>query len=115
METKTITREEIQTKKQERLEELKAIPLIKRLPALVEKMLNIVRGDTGGSEVYADMLLSMLPNSEHKVNIYYWCYKSDSDDFQTMLDLMKKSGGDAIWEYEALVGSHKDELLRYVD
>jgi len=69
----------------------------------VDKMMRIVRADTGGSRVYADMLLSMLPNSEHKVNISYWCYKADRDDFKAMLELMSKSNTDLIWEYEELV------------
>lgn len=114
MEQKTTTWEEIKEERLKKLEELRAIPLTKRLPPLVEKMINIVRGDTGGSVVYADMLLSMLPNSEYRVNIGYWCYKADSDDFQTMLDLMQERSGDAIWEYEALVKPYEDELLRYL-
>jgi len=32
----------------------------------VDKMMRIVRADTGGSKIYADMLLSMLPNSISK-------------------------------------------------
>jgi len=81
----------------------------------VKKMMRIVRANTGGSAVYADMLLSMLPNSEHKVNISYWCYKADRDDFNAMLELMKNSHTDAIWEYEELVLPYKDELQKYVN
>ena len=83
----------------------------------VEKMIRIVRGDTGGSRVYADMLLSMLPNSDHKVNMSYWCYKADKDDFEAMLKLMSayKSYDDSlIWEYEKLVLPYVDELKKYV-
>ena len=80
----------------------------------VEKMIRIVRADTGASEVYADMLLSMLPNSIHKVNISYWNYKADRDDFNAMLELMKSSYTDAIWEYEKLVLPYKEELQKYV-
>ena len=80
----------------------------------VEKMIRIVRADTGASRVYADMLLSMLPNSEHKVNISYWNYKADRDDFNAMLELMQKSCTDAIWEYEKLILPYKEELQKYV-
>jgi len=79
----------------------------------VEKMIRIVRADTGGSRVYADMLLSMLPNSEHKVNISHWCYKADRDDFKAMLELMAQSHTDAIFEYEELVLPFVAELKRY--
>ena len=80
----------------------------------VEKMIRIVRADTGASRVYADMLLSMLPNSEHKVNISYWCYKADRDDFNAMLQLMKNSHTDMIWEYESLVIPYREELKKYI-
>jgi hypothetical protein len=80
----------------------------------VEKMIRIVRADTGGSQVYADMLLSMLPNSEHKVNISYWCYKADRDDFKAIQELMINSHTDMIWEYEALVMPYKEELKKYL-
>jgi len=80
----------------------------------IDKMMKIVRGDTGGSEVYADMLLSMLPNSTHKVNISYWCYKADRDDFKAMIELMQNSHTDLIFEYEELVLPYFDELKKYV-
>ena len=76
-------------------------------------MISIVRADTGGSRVYADMLLSMMPNSEHKVNISYWCYKADRDDFKAMLELMAQSHTDAIFEYEALVLPFVEDLKQY--
>jgi len=79
----------------------------------VEKMMRIVRADTGGSRVYADMLLSMMPNSEHKVNLGYWCYKADRDDFKAMLELMAQSHTDVIFEYEKLVLPFVDELMQY--
>jgi len=79
----------------------------------VEKMIRIARADTGGSRVYADMLLSMMPNSEHKVNISYWCYKADRDDFKAMLELMAQSHTDAIFEYEKLVLPFVEELKQY--
>lgn len=44
----TITWEEIEAEKRQRLEDLKSIPLEERLPKLVEKMIRIVRGDTAG-------------------------------------------------------------------
>jgi hypothetical protein len=111
---KTITWEEIEIEKKRKLEELKSIPLEERLPSLIKKMMGIVRGDTGGSEVYADMLLSMLPGTDHKVDIGRWCYKSDSDDFQTMLELMMNYNNDLIWKYEKLVFPYRDELLSYL-
>ncbi|MFA6887677.1 MAG: hypothetical protein WCQ65_12010 [Fermentimonas sp.] len=73
-----------------------------------------MRGDTGGSEVYADMLLSMMPNSDHKVDIGHWCYKADSGDFQTMLELMGNYNNDLIWKYEKLVWPYREELLEYL-
>jgi hypothetical protein len=111
---KTTTWEEIEAEKRQKLEELKNTPLEERLPALVEKMIGIVRGDTGGSEVYADMLLSMMPNSDHKVDIGHWCYKADSGDFQTMLELMGNYNNDLIWKYEKLVWPYREELLEYL-
>jgi len=83
------------------------------LKKTVEKMIRIVRGRTGGSEVYADMLLSMLPNSTHKVNISYWNYKADRDDFRAMLMLMQNSQDDIIFEYENLVNPYLKELEEF--
>jgi len=79
----------------------------------VEKMMRIIRADTGGSRVYADMLLSMMPNSEHKVNIGYWCYKADRDDFKAILELIAQSHTDAVFEYEELVLPFVEELKKY--
>jgi len=76
----------------------------------IDKMIRIVRGGTGGSRVYADMLLSMLPNSKHKVNMSEWCYRADRDDFNAMLQLMQNSHTDAIFEYAELVEDYIDEL-----
>ena len=75
--------------------------------------MRIVRADTGGSRVYADMLLSMRPSSEHMVNIGYQNYKADRDDFKAMLELMAQSHTDAIFEYEELVSPFVDELIQY--
>ena len=80
----------------------------------IEKMIGIVRADTSASRVYADMMLSMLPNSEHKVSISDWCYRADGDDFQAMLELMQNYNTDAIWDYEALVMPIKNELISYL-
>lgn len=83
----------------------------------IDKMIRIVRGDTGGSRIYADMLLSILPNSDYKVNMSFWCYKADKDDFEAMLKVMLayKSYDDSLmWEYEELVLPYVDELKRYV-
>lgn len=76
-------------------------------------MMRIIRADTGGSRVYADMLLSMMPNSEHKVNIGYWCYKADRDDFKAILELIAQSHTDAVFEYEELVLPFVEELKKY--
>jgi hypothetical protein len=81
----------------------------------IDKMMRIVRGNTGASKLYADMLLSMLPNSTHKVNISYWCYKADRDDFRAMLELMQNSHTDIIWEYEELVLPYKSELKKFIE
>ena len=83
----------------------------------INKMIRIVRGNTGGSRVYADMLLSMLPNSEHKVNMSEWCYKADIDDFQAILEVAvsyKSSDDSLIWKYEELVLPYVNELKKYV-
>lgn len=79
----------------------------------VEKMMRVVRADTGGSRVYADMLLSLL-NKNHKVDIGYWCWKADRDDFRAVLEFMANSRGDEFWEFEKLVMPYRDELLQYV-
>jgi len=81
----------------------------------VEKMVKIVRGRTGASEVYADMLLSMLPNSTHKVNISYWNYKADRDDFRFMQMLMKNSQDDLIFEYDMLLVPYVKELEEFTN
>ena len=81
--------------------------------ALVEKMIGIVKADTGTSRVYADMLLSMLPNSEHKVNMSSWCYKTDREDKEIMLDIMENSHSKIIWIYEKYVLPHKKFLQKY--
>lgn len=110
---RTITMEEIEAEKRQKLEDIKNTPLEERLAPLVQKMVGIVRGDTGGSEVYADMLLSLMPNLDHKVDIGYWCYKSDSDDFQNVLEIMQNYN-DVIWKFEKLVYPHQKELLEYL-
>jgi hypothetical protein len=85
------------------------------MEATIKKMMRIVRGHTGASQLYRDMLLSMLPNSEHKVNIGYWCYKADRDDFIALHSLMQqvKNGDDIIWEYEKLLRPYIDELEQF--
>jgi len=84
----------------------------------VEKMVGIVRARTGASRLYADMLLSIRPNSNHKVNISYWCFKADRDDFKSMLELMEayKNPYDdtLIWEYEELVSPYVSELQNFL-
>ncbi len=73
-------------------------------------MINIVRMDTRASRVYADMLLSMLPNSEYKVNISEWNYRADRDDFIFMLQLMQKAHTDKIFEYANTLQPYIKEL-----
>lgn len=83
----------------------------------VKKMIKIVRADTGGSRIYAEMLLSMLPNSEYQVNMSYWCYKADRDDFNAMLELInayRDYDDTLIWKYEELIFPYLDELRKYV-
>lgn len=84
-----------------------------QLQSTVDKMIKIVRGNTGGSKVYADMLLSMLPNSEHKVSINHWIYKADKDDFEAMLELIKLSKTNLIFDYEEIIKPFIDELEEY--
>jgi len=84
-----------------------------KLQNTVNKMIRIVRADTGGSEVYRDMLLSLLPNSTYKVNISYWNYKADRDDFKTILELMIASNTDILWDYEEMIQPYKEELQNF--
>lgn len=88
---------------------------IEKLQHTVNKMIRIVRGDTGGSRVYAEMLLSMLPNSDYKVCINYWNYKADRDDFEAMIELMKFSNTDLLFDYERILEPHIDELKAYIN
>ncbi len=91
-----------------------AIQIDKDIRQLVKKMVRIVIADTNKSRVYADMLLSMLPNSEHKVNINLFCKKANQNDKEIMLDLIENSNTKLILNYERYVLPHKDLLLRYV-
>jgi len=84
-----------------------------KLQNTVNKMIRIVRADTGGSEVYRDMLLSLLPNSTYKVNISYWNYKADRYDFKTILELMIASNTDILWDYEEMIQPYKEELQNF--
>lgn len=112
-EKKEIAYEEFMKQKEKEKEDFKALPLNEKLPKTVKKMIYIVRCKTGGSEIYAKMLLSMLPNYDYAVCINYWLYKSDSDDFQTMLELMQEYNS-MKWEYEKLVSPYVDELKKYL-
>jgi hypothetical protein len=112
MEQQTINYEKWKKEQDQKEAAFKELPLSEKLPKTVEKMINIVRGRTGGSEVYADMLLSMLPNSTHKVCLSHWCYKADSDDEQTILELMQDYS--MIWDYEELVRPYVAELEEFV-
>lgn len=113
METKKLNYEEFMQQQQKEKEAFKALPLNEKLPKTIEKMIYIVRGRTGGSEIYANMLLSMKPNSGHSVCMEHWLYKSDEDDFQTMLELMQNYNSYK-WEYEKLVLPYVDELKKYL-
>lgn len=80
----------------------------------IDKMIRIVRGDTGGSLVYAEMLLSLL-NRGHKVDIARWAYKADRDDFKAIMQFMINfSNYETFEEYEKLVYPHLKELEDYV-
>lgn len=114
MEQNTVTWEEIQKRKKEKLDKLKALPFEEQLKITVEKMVKIVRGNTGGSQTYAEMLLSMLPNSSYKVCINDWNYRADRDDFEVMLELIRRYGennqNSPIWVYEELVRPYYQEI-----
>jgi len=117
MKQKTMTYEQYKAEKLLKQEEFEKQIFEERLKETVEKMMRIVRAETGGSRVYADMLLSMRPNTEHKVNISFWCYKADRADFKTMLELMEtyKSNDDRlIWQYEELVSPYVAELEKFL-
>lgn len=110
---KEINYEDYKKEQQEKKEAFKTIPLSEKLPKTIDKMIYIVRGRTGGSEIYAKMLLSMLPSYDYEVCMNYWCYKSDSDDFQTMIELIENYNtykGD----YEELVQPYIEELKKYL-
>lgn len=86
-----------------------------QLQTTVKKMIKIVRADTGASPLYVDMLLSLMPNNDrYKVNLAYWCYKADRDDFEAVLELIRQSNTDLLWDYEALVSPYKEELEEYI-
>jgi len=89
-EQKSMTWEEYQKEQEKEMEAFRALPFEDRLKKTVEKMVYIVRGRTGASEIYAQMLLSMFPNSTYKVCINHWLYKSDKDDEEMMLELMQR-------------------------
>jgi len=78
----------------------------------LNKMLRIARTGVGSSELYADMLLSLMPGREHKVDIAYWCYKADRDDFNAILEFMKQYNyNDSSFAYEEAMLPFVDELL----
>jgi len=108
---KEMTWEELKRAEQKKIDAMQKMTIEQRLKLTINKMIKIANGGTGASKLYADMLLSMLPNSEHKVNISYWCYKADRDDFNAMLDLMKNSHTNAIWEYEKIVNPYREKLI----
>lgn len=84
-----------------------------QLQKTVNKMIRIVRADTGASGLYRDILLSLMPNSTHKVNISYWNYKADRDDFKTILELMIASNTDILWDYEEMILPYREELQNF--
>ncbi|MDD5373352.1 MAG: hypothetical protein PHO62_08010 [Sulfurimonas sp.] len=116
-EQKTMTLKEFKAEQKKQTEDIKKAPLEERLKKTVEKMLRITRAGTGAGVLYADMLLSMLPNSTHKVNMAYWCYKADRDDFDTILELMElmKEGSQIIWLYEKLASPYAEELKNFAE
>ena len=109
--------QEFQKKQQKKMEEFKALSFEQRLEITVKKMVHIATSGTGSSQLYVDMLLSMLPNSTHKVNMSEWCYKADRDDFNTILELMQKTkeNSQIIWEYEALISPYMEELKQIAE
>ncbi len=84
-----------------------------KLKKTLEKMLKIIKADTGASEVYRDMLLSLLPNSKHKVNLALWIYKADQDDFETINEFIKASKySDIAWDYAEALQPFVHELKK---
>ena len=78
----------------------------------INKMMDIVRANTGASEVYIDMLLSLLPNSSHKVNINEWNYRADYDSKNMVLKIMTNQSN--IWEFEKLIIPYREEIKKYL-
>jgi hypothetical protein len=78
----------------------------------IDKIMEIVRADTGASEVHAEMLLSLLPNSSHKVNMSQWNYRADSDSKEMVENLMENQS--EIWEFEKNVTPYREELKKYL-
>ncbi len=88
--------------------------LLEDLEKTIKKMIRLALGGTGCSEVYRDMLLSILPNSKHKVNMSYWIYKADSDDFDMMLQYINiaRNNYEIIEFCEKIILPYKDKLIK---
>lgn len=84
------------------------------LKKTVEKMVRIVRGKTGGSRIYGEMLLSLLPNSSRKVQINYWLYKADSVDEEVINEFMQNYN-QYVWTYVDFVEPYVDEVSDLLD
>lgn len=101
---KEITLEEYKLQKEKEKMELRNSPLTSELlEKTVAKMIRIANDGVGASEIYNDMLLSLLPNSDHKVNIGQFAYKADLDDFEVVLKLLQSfKGSEIVFEYERI-------------
>lgn len=101
---KEITLEEYQTQRKKEKMGLRNSPLtLELLEKTVTKMIKIAKDDVGASEIYNDMLLSLLPNSDHKVNIGQWAYKADLDDFEVVMKLLQSvKENEMVFEYERI-------------
>lgn len=118
-EQKTSSYEEYKKEQEQKIKEFKALPFEERLKKTVEKMVYIVRGRTGASKVYAEMLLSMFPNSTYKVCINYWLHKSDKEDEDMMVELMQRwnegnKEDSPKWLYEKIARPYAEELEEFV-
>lgn len=101
---KEITLEEYKAQRKKEKLELRNSPLtLELLEKTVTKMITIAKDDVGASEIYNDMLLSLLPNSDHKVNIGQWAYKADLDDFEVVMKLLQAfKDTEMVFEYEKI-------------
>lgn len=110
---KEITFEDYKLQREKEKMEIRNSSLtLELLKKTVKKMVRIANDGVGASEIYNDMLLSLLPNSEHKVNIGQWTYKADFDDFEVILKLLQScKSSEMVFEYEKI---YFQEMKNYI-